>query len=87
MNRDERQALIRQMLADKKLPSDRPGIAGTGRILMAGGTALPDPCAVCGARPTQYRYGDPSGPGLAFDQECHEIWEVEIAQAAGRHRP
>ena len=87
MNRDERRALIRKMLTDKRLPSDRPGIAGTGRILMAGGIALADPCTVCGISPTQFRYGDPSGPGLAFDHECHEIWEEEIARGACCRRP
>ena len=84
MNRDEKRNLIRNMLADKRLPGDRPGIAGTGRILMTGGTALPDPCAVCGTSPTEFRYGDPSGPGLAFDQECHAIWEEEIARRQRR---
>jgi hypothetical protein len=69
------------MLTDKRLPPDRPGIAGTGKVLMTGGTALLEPCAVCGISPTQLRYGDPSEPGLAFDEECHAIWEEEIGEA------
>jgi hypothetical protein len=80
MNRDEIRRLVRKMLADGALPRDRPGIAGTGRILMTGGTALPDPCAVCGGRPTQFRYGDPCGAGLAFDEDCHTVWEEEITK-------
>ena len=80
MNRDEIRGAVRKMLADGTLPRDRPGIAGTERILMAGGAALPDECVVCGERPTQYRYGDPCGPGLAFDEDCHAVWQEEITK-------
>jgi hypothetical protein len=69
MNRDENRVLIRKMLRDRRLPGERLGIAGTGKILMTGGTAPPEPCAVCGLGPTHLRCGDPSEPGLAFDQE------------------
>lgn len=78
MNLTEIKVVVQRMLADGTLPRHRPGIAGTGRILMTGGSALPDPCVVCGQGPTQYRYGDPSGPGLAFDEACHRVWEAEI---------
>lgn len=78
MKRDEVQVLVRKMVTAGTLPRDRPGIAGTGRILMTGGGTLPDPCKICGGRPTQFRYGDPCDAGLAFCEECHSVWEEEI---------
>jgi len=83
MNDDEIGKLVCKGLADGTLPRQIPGIARDvvpgqpTQILMTGGG--PDhPCAVCGRRPTKYRYGDPLRPGLAFDDLCHTIWLEKI---------
>ncbi len=81
MNDDEIRHLVRKGFSDGTLLRQPPVIAPLevpGRptqILMEGGGPLPDPCAVCGGRPTQMRY---PGVSVAFHDRCHAIWQEEI---------
>jgi hypothetical protein len=82
MTDDEIRALVRVRLADGSLPRHTPVMA---RPLKPGqppptgivaGSALSDPCIVCGERSTQIRYNAARRP-IAFHKRCHEIWQEE----------
>lgn len=79
MTDDEIRTLVRAKLADGTLPRQTLGIAGLGRPILNAGLSVPDPCVVCGEKPSQVLY-DPDGPrpGPAFHERCHDIWHEEI---------
>jgi hypothetical protein len=87
MTDDEIGTLVLAGLADGMLPRQSLGIAQPQnpgqpiQNLMDLGS-FPDPCAVCGGRPTQARYGSPGGSGgsIAFHDRCHGIWMGEIGK-------
>jgi hypothetical protein len=79
MTDNEIRNLVRAKLADGTLREPQV-IAGLGRPLVASGVSVPDPCAVCGGKPSEVLY-DPDGPrpGPAFHERCFQIWHEEIS--------
>jgi hypothetical protein len=79
MTDDGIRKLVRAKLANGTLREPQV-IADLGRDLVAGGVSVPDPCAVCGGKPSEVLY-DPDGPrpGPAFHERCFQIWHEEIA--------
>jgi hypothetical protein len=90
MTDDEIRKRVRARLADRTLPHDPPIIAQPvvpgqpTQVGLVGGSALPDPCAVCDERATQMCYTRPTGSRLAFHQRCHEIWREEAEKPIRR---
>ena len=83
MTDDEIRKLVRKKLADRTLQrhytvvAERvgPGISTPAvETAFSLGSALPDPCVVCGEHPTQLRY---ERQRVAFHRECHRIWQEE----------
>jgi hypothetical protein len=72
---------VRAGLADGTLPSfplpiPEPSASGQPRAtgLVIATSTLPDPCAACRGRGTQFSYPNaPAGP-IAFHERCHTIW-------------
>ena len=91
MTDDEIGELVRKGLSAGTLPKQSIGIAsdvsaggpgGSPKILADLGSSFPEPCAVCGGRPTQVRYDVPAWPGgsIAFHGRCHGVWMEEIGR-------
>jgi hypothetical protein len=83
MTEGEIRKLVRKKLAERTLQchyteiAERlaPGVSTPAvETAFALGSALPDPCVVCGQRPTQLRY---ERQKVAFHRECHRIWQEE----------
>jgi hypothetical protein len=89
MNDEQVRKRVRTRLADGTLPRDRPMIAQPvtpGQPVPVGlvaGSALNDPCVVCGEGATQMRYNSPAGT-LAFHHRCHTIWREEAEKPIPR---
>ena len=78
--------LVRKGLAAGTLPRQILGGIASDVVLDApirhlvdGVGTSPEPCTVCGGRPTQVR----CSPTLAFHTRCHEIWLDEIGYRLG----
>lgn len=90
MTDDEIRKRVQAKLAEGTLMRDRPMIAQPvipgqpTQIGLIGGSALADPCAVCGEKATQLCYTPPTGGRLAFHQRCHEIWREEVEKPIRR---
>ena len=90
MTDDEIRKRVQARLADGTLPRMPPIIAQPvapgqpTQVGLVGGSALPDPCAVCDESVTQMCYTPPSGRRLAFHHRCHEIWREEAAKPIRR---
>jgi len=81
---DEIRQIVQKKLADGTLQRHYTWVAqpvGPGLSVPAVdtafsvGSALPDPCVVCGEHPTQLRY-EPHR--VAFHHECHRVWQEEV---------
>lgn len=89
MNEEEIRKRVRARLADGTLPRQvrvaaqplKPGQPTPEAFTV--GSALGDPCAVCGERATNIRYNRPDGP-LAFHHRCEEIWRDEASKPIRR---
>jgi hypothetical protein len=69
------------VMAQPLIPGASPGHRPPDAIVV--GSALSEPCAVCGAGATQMRYNAAAGP-VAFHERCHTIWEQEAAKPIRR---
>lgn len=90
MTEDEIRRRAQARLADRTLPRNPPMIAQPVvpgqpmQVGIVGGSALPDPCAVCDEGATQFCYTPPTGGRLAFHHRCHEIWREEADKPTRR---
>jgi hypothetical protein len=84
MDDDEIRRRVRARLAEGTLPRfplpiPEPSAPGQPRPtgLMIGTSTLPDPCAACRGRGTQFSYPNAPGGPIAFHERCHVIWWEE----------